>query len=82
MLITLDLFRMSYLVKVSYAVALSNSSGAACYGWPISISVTRDSTPILALTCAPAISASEAALIAFLKTLASVHIGTLMNGLY
>ena len=35
------------------------------------------STPILALTCAPAISASDAAPIAFLSTLASTCIGAL-----
>ena len=68
---------MSCLVNIPKAIVLSNSKGVVGCGWPISISMILSSTPILALTYAPAISDSEAAPITFLRILASTYIGAL-----
>lgn len=79
MSIAFDLFGMSCFVRIPNAVVLSNSKGVAGCGWPISHSIIRSSTPILALTYAPAISDSEAAPITFRRMLHSTCIGALMN---
>ena len=61
MFIALDLFRMSCLVNMLKAVALSNSNDIAGCGWPISYSIIRSSTPVLVLMHAAAILDSDAA---------------------
>jgi len=79
MLMALDRFGISYFVRIPKAVVLSNSRGVLGWGWPISINITRNSTPILAFTYASAISASDAALMIFCMILDSICIGVLMN---
>lgn len=70
---------MSCLVNIPKAVVLSNSNGVAGCGWPISISMILNSTPILALTYAAAISDSDAAPITLRRILASTCIGALRS---
>ena len=79
MSIALDLLGISCFVRIPKAVVLSNSRGVLGWMWPISISIIRNSTAILALTYPPAISASDAAPITFRNILASTWIGALMN---
>ena len=61
---------------------LSSSKGIGLCRYPISISITRSSIPILALTNSPAISTLDAAPIIFLNILASICIGILTKVYY
>jgi len=82
MSIALDLFGSKDLVNIPNAVVLSISNGVGGWGWPNSIRVIRIGIPSRAFTYAAAISASDAALITFLKMLASTCTGALIKTRY
>ena len=82
MSITFDHLGSSDLVNMPKAVVLLISNGVGGWECPNSIRVVRSGMPNLALTCADAISASDAALIMFLNILALACIDALINTRY